>query len=102
MLIGLGGNGRKTIAKLATFINECQPHRISLHKDYKYMDWLDDLRNLYKSLGIDNKKIVFMFSDKDIKEETFIEDINNILNVGELTGLFATEDEEDVQHEIGK
>ena len=53
------------------------------------MEWLDDLRNLYKTLGIDNRKIVFSFSDRDIKKESFIEDINNILNVGELTSLFA-------------
>lgn len=102
LLIGLGGNGRKTIAKLATYINECQPFKIQLHKNYGKMEWLDDLRNLYKTLGIDNKKIVFSFSDRDIKEEQFIEDINNILNVGELTSLFAQEDEEEIHYEIEK
>ena len=66
------------------------------------MEWLDDLRNLYKTLGIDNKKIVFSFADKDIKQETFIEDINNILNVGELTSLFNPEDEEEIHYEIEK
>lgn len=69
LLIGLGGNGRKTIAKMATFVNESQSYRISLHKNYGHMEWLDDLRNLYKTLGIDNKKIVFSFSDKEIKQE---------------------------------
>ena len=34
LLIGLGGNGRKTIAKLATYINECSAFRINLHKNY--------------------------------------------------------------------
>ena len=102
LLIGLGGNGRKTIAKIATFINECNSFRINLHKNYGQMEWLDDLRNLYKTLGIDNKKIVFSFADKDIKQETFIEDINNILNVGELTSLFNPEDEEEIHYEIEK
>ena len=64
------------------------------------MEWLDDLRNLYKTLGLDNKKIVFSFSDKEIREESFIEDINNILNVGELTSLFTAEDEDDNHSEI--
>ena len=102
LLIGLGGNGRKTIAKLATFVNECNSFSINLHKNYGHLEWLDDLRNLYKTLGIDNKKIVFSFSDKDIKQETFIEDINNILNVGELTSLFNPEDEEEIHYEIEK
>ena len=34
LLIGLAGNGRKTIAKLATFINECSSYKINLHKNY--------------------------------------------------------------------
>ena len=102
LLIGLGGNGRKTIARLATFINDCKPFSIALHKAYGQAEWLDDLRNLYKTLGIDNRKIVFAFSDKDIKQETFIEDMNNILNVGELTSLFNPEDEEEIHYEIEK
>lgn len=102
LLIGLGGNGRKTIAKLATYINECQQFKITLHKNYGHMEWLDELRTLYKILGIDNKKVVFEFSDKDIKQETFIEDINNILNVGELTSLFTVEDEEEIHYDIEK
>ena len=102
LLVGLGGNGRKTIAKLATFINDCNPFRINLHRNYGHMEWLEDLRNLYKMLGIDNRKIVFSFADKDLKQETFIEDINNILNVGELTSLFTPEDEEEIHYEIEK
>ena len=102
LLIGLGGTGRKTIAKLATFVNDCTPFRINLHKNYGQAEWLDDLRNLYKTLGIDNRKIVFSFADKDIAQETFVEDINNILNVGELTSLFNAEDEEEIHYEIEK
>lgn len=102
LLVGLGGNGRKSISKLASFVNECGTFKIELHKSYGGMEWLDDMRNLYKTLGIDNKKTVFEFTDDDIKEELFIEDINNILNVGELTSLFNDEDEEEIHYEIEK
>lgn len=67
LLIGLGGNGRKTIAKLATYINDCHSFNIHLHGSYGTPEWLDDLRKLYKLLGIDNHKTVFSFADKDIK-----------------------------------
>ena len=40
----------------------------------------------------------FMGSD----QVKFIEDINNILNVGELNSLFANEDEEEIHYEIEK
>jgi dynein heavy chain len=66
------------------------------------LEWQEDLKNLYKTLGIDNKKVVFTFADKDIKDEVFFEDINSILNVGELTALFNIEDMEEIQYELEK
>ena len=40
--------------------------------------------------------MVFTFSDKEIKDEVFFEDINSILNVGELTSLFNSEDTDEI------
>ena len=34
LLVGLGGNGRKSIAKLASYINSCNMFEIVLHKNY--------------------------------------------------------------------
>lgn len=45
---------------------------------------------------------MFVFSDKDIKEEVFFEDIDSMLNVGELNNLFNGEDLEEIQYEIEK
>ncbi len=45
---------------------------------------------------------MFTFADKDIKDEVLFEDINSILNVGELTSLFNIEDMEEIQHELEK
>ena len=42
--------------------------------------------------GINNKQYCFMFSDSQIVMEQFLEDINNILNSGEVPNLFAKED----------
>lgn len=38
--------------------------------------------------------MAFLFSDNHIVEESFVEDINSILNSGEITGLFP-QDERD-------
>lgn len=43
-----------------------------------------------------------MFSDKDIKDEVFFEDIDSILNVGELNNLFGQDDLDEIQYEIEK
>jgi dynein heavy chain len=96
LLIGLGGNGRHCLTKLATYVNQGQIFKIELSKAYSKNEWTEDLKGLYKTLGLDNKKISFMFTDSDIKELSFMEDINNILNTGEIPHLFTKEEEEDI------
>jgi dynein heavy chain len=41
---------------------------------------------------VDGKTTTFLFSDTQLKEESFLEDINNILSSGEVPGLFETEE----------
>ena len=43
--------------------------------------------------------MVFLFSDTQIIQETFLEDINNILNTGEVPNLLKQEDI-DVPHRL--
>lgn len=43
-----------------------------------------------------------MLSDSDIKEESFIEDVNSILNTGEVPNLFPEDEKEDIIYEISK
>jgi hypothetical protein len=46
----------------------------------------DDLKLLYQAAGIGENKqqVVFLFDDTQVVEETFLEDINNILSTGEV------------------
>ena len=46
--------------------------------------------------GIDGKQTVFLFSDNQIKEESFVEDINMILNTGDVPNIFAADEKADV------
>ena len=52
--------------------------------------WRDDLKNnLYKELAIEIKNMIFFFSDTQLIDEAFLEDINNILNNGEVPNLLT-------------
>ena len=44
--------------------------------------------------GCDAKPVVFLFADTQVVEESFLEDINNILNSGEVPNRMETEDME--------
>ena len=43
--------------------------------------------------GCDALQNTFLMTDTQIMYETFLEDINNILNTGEITNLYVKEDE---------
>ena len=46
--------------------------------------------------------MVFSFADTNIKNELFIEDINNILNVGEVPNLYTAEEVDEIKYEMSK
>ncbi len=60
MLGGLGDNGRKTIIKLAAFINDFSKLSIEPYKQYGVAEWQEDLKTLYKAMGIDNRSKIFV------------------------------------------
>ena len=45
-----------------------------------------------REAGANAKPCVFLFSDSQIKEESYVEDINNLLNSGEVPNLFPYDD----------
>lgn len=51
--------------------------------------------------GIDNKPTSFIFVDTQIINESMLEDVNNILNGGDVTGLYKKEDLEPI-NKVGK
>ena len=46
--------------------------------------------------GVDNKPTVFLFNDTQALDESFLEDINNILSSGEVPNLYKPEEFEEV------
>lgn len=46
--------------------------------------------------GLENKPMVFLFSDTQIKAESFLEDLNNILNAGDVPNIYAFDDLESI------
>lgn len=60
----------------------CQVFEILLSRGYSENTFREDLKNLYLKLGIENKKMIFLFTDAHVAEEGFLELINNMLTSG--------------------
>ncbi len=92
LLLGVGGSGRQSLARLATFMAGFSMVTLEISKGYGKVEWREDLKKLLLKAGVDKKPTVFLFTDTQIVFEGMVEDINNVLNSGDVPNLYAAED----------
>ena len=98
LLIGLGGSGRQSLTKLVVFALKQEMNTLQIVKGYNTEMFLKDIAKILKKSGgvtengVSDKKQAFLFSDTQIIQESFLEDINNILNNGEVPNLFKDDE----------
>ncbi|XP_050431121.1 dynein axonemal heavy chain 1-like [Adelges cooleyi] len=88
LLLGMGGSGRQSLTKLATFIAKLHIFQIQLTKTYGNIEFRDDIKILMLRAGLYRVESVFLFSDTQIKSESFLEDINNMLSSGDVPNIY--------------
>uniref|UniRef100_A0A803TTC8 Dynein axonemal heavy chain 3 n=1 Tax=Anolis carolinensis TaxID=28377 RepID=A0A803TTC8_ANOCA len=96
LLVGIGGSGRQSATKLGTFMNAYELFMIEITKFYTTNDWREDLKRVMMQSGVANKSTVFLFSDNQIKDESFVEDINMLLNTGDVPNIFAADEKAEI------
>merc|ERR1719258_120846 len=92
MLIGLGGSGKQSMTRLATFTAGFKIFEITLSRGYGDTEFRDDLRLFYG--GVVKAPRSFLFMDCHVLDDGFLEYINNILTVGMVPALFGDDEKE--------
>ena len=93
LLIGEGGFGRKSLTELTIFSANFESFYIEIISAYNFDAWIDNMRQkLFMTCGIDKKQTLILFSDTQIVQESFVEDIN-VFNNGEIPNLYAAIDD---------
>ena len=101
MLIGVGGCGKQSLTRLAGFMCRCECFQIQVTKDYNLKAFRDDLRKLFLYTGGTTPKPgLFLITDTQIVSESFLEDVNSILNSGEVPNLFEKADWDNVESDL--
>ena len=92
LLVGVGGSGKQSLTRLAAYISGAFTFQITISKQYNQVALFEDLKALYKVAGLKGQKVCFIFTDAEIKDEGFLEFINQILMTGEVAGLFPKDE----------
>lgn len=96
LLVGVGGSGKQSLARLAAFICGLEVTQIQLKKGYGVGDLKNELSGLYLKAGLKNVGIMFLMTDAQIPNEQFLVMINDMLASGEIPDLFPDDEIENI------
>ena len=67
LLVGIGGSGRASAAKLASFISDYDLFQIEISKNYTTAEWREDVKKMFRKAGYEGASTMFLFGDHQIK-----------------------------------
>ena len=100
MLVGVGGSGKQSCTRLASHMAEYKCIGIELKKGYNITSFRDDLKALFDTAGVQGTPATFLLVDTQIVDESMLEDVNGILNTGEVPGMYANDEKEAIMQEM--
>ncbi|CAF0810656.1 unnamed protein product [Adineta ricciae] len=92
LLIGLDGTGRKTCLELSALVCGHSMFQLNIKRGYAYQDFRDDLKIVFKAVTVQNRPMALFIQEKDLLFDSFIEDIESILNSGTVVDLFEPDE----------
>ncbi|KAB0376184.1 hypothetical protein FD755_012827 [Muntiacus reevesi] len=92
LLIGVGGSGKQSLARLAAHLCSLEVFQITLTQGFGVQELRVDLANLYIRTGAKNMPTAFLLTDAQVLDESFLVLINDLLASGEIPDLFSDED----------
>jgi dynein heavy chain, axonemal len=92
LLVGVGGSGKQSLTRLASYCSGSTLFQITISKSYNLNSFLEDIRAIYKSCGLQGIKTTFLITEAEIKDEAYLEIINSILVTGEVSNLFPKDE----------
>ncbi|RYH31858.1 hypothetical protein EON65_01740 [archaeon] len=92
MLVGVGGSGKQSLTRMAAFVANMACLSIEINRGYGISEFREDIKKFMLKTGVEGKDTVFLFTDSQIVDETMLEDLNNVLNTGEVSNLFPQDE----------
>jgi dynein heavy chain, axonemal len=90
VLLGVGGCGKRSIARLAAAICECE--FVTFANSPTHKEFREALKTVFELAGVDGKKVGLYLTDAQTRPSESMEDVSSVLNSGEVPRLFSAEE----------
>lgn len=94
MCIGMGGSGKQSLIRMSSFMYDMTYRQVEIIKGFNQKMFRNFIKGMMFDTGIHAKATSFVMTDNQILDEGFLEDVNNLLNTGEIPNLMLPEDKD--------
>eukprot|EP01063_Lacrimia_lanifica_P004778 TRINITY_DN12719_c0_g2_i1.p1 TRINITY_DN12719_c0_g2~~TRINITY_DN12719_c0_g2_i1.p1 ORF type:complete len:3519 (+),score=1391.25 TRINITY_DN12719_c0_g2_i1:1056-10559(+) len=98
LLIGVGGSGKRSLARLAAYITELEATSILFTAAYSAEDFRRTVSELCFKSGRKGQRFAFILTDAHIVCHDQLEVLSEVLHCGNVAALFETDQEEEICH----
>ncbi len=101
MLVGVGGSGRKSLAKLSAFLLRYALVELSLSQSRSFLDFKTDLQNLFARAGLKGEKCLFLVHDTHFKHnDRMLVYISDLLSSGFVPDMYSRDEKEALLNQL--
>eukprot|EP00946_MAST-07B_sp_MAST-7B-sp1_P001405 g1405.t1 len=102
LLVGVGGMGKRSLARLAAYICGFSLEQITITQTYGIADLKEDLQKFYWKAGVKGQGVLFLFTDSQVTKERFLVYINDLLASGRIPDLYETDQRDEIINSLTK
>ncbi|XP_054432748.1 dynein axonemal heavy chain 14 [Pteronotus mesoamericanus] len=92
LLIGIDGCGKETCAMLACHLTDHKVYQMPVSHSYAYMEFKEDFKKVFVQTGLEGHPTALIVANLNLDQDAFLEDLNSILSLGKIPGIFENEE----------
>lgn len=94
LLVGVGGSGKQSLARLAAQVCGYTVMQIMVNQNYNMLDFKTDLQGMYNKAGVKQEGVLFLLTDTQISNEKFFIYLNDLLSSGNIPDLYSRDEKD--------
>jgi dynein heavy chain len=95
LLIGPGGSGRQSLARLAAKVAGFEAVSLASTADYALPEFITDLMSVYQKTGVKNIPCALILTDSQLSHDSMLVPLNDLLATAEHAGLCSNSEDKD-------